>query len=74
VYGSNGSRCGRGVNNWVEKLEKNDSFEFDSNPVWKTRKESFRAKEEYHSPINGNFRRLKGKILRSTNFLFNFLV
>jgi hypothetical protein len=42
------------------QLEKDESFEFESNPIWKTRKESFRAKEEYLSSINGSFRRLKG--------------
>ncbi|MCI18511.1 RNA demethylase ALKBH5-like, partial [Trifolium medium] len=42
------------------QIEKDESFEFEYNPVWKNRKESFRVKEDYPPPINGSLRRMRG--------------
>ncbi|PNX76467.1 RNA demethylase ALKBH5-like protein [Trifolium pratense] len=46
------------------QIEKDQSFDqFEYNPVWKTRKESLRVKDEYPLPINGSFRRMRGNEL-----------
>ncbi|CAJ2670060.1 unnamed protein product [Trifolium pratense] len=47
------------------QIEKDQSFDqFEYNPVWKTRKESLRVKDEYPLPINGSFRRMRGNEVR----------